>query len=67
MKLNKKRDKKILLQEEEEEREINENYLRLEYMKEECSRSDLGIWRLIEEQQEMLSVLKMKRNELFDD
>ena len=67
MKLNKKRDKKILLQEEEEEKEINENYLRLEDMREKCLGGDLSIWRLIEEQEEMLSVLKMKRNEFFDD
>ena len=57
-------EKRLRKEAEEEERELREYSLRLQYMSESCTEGDMDIWRLIEEQQEMLLVLKM-RNEEF--
>ncbi len=65
--MSRENEEKILRKEaEEEERELREYSLRLQYMSESCTEGDMDIWRLIEEQQEMLLGLKM-RNEEFSE
>lgn len=65
--MSRENEEKILRKEaEEEERELREYDRRLRYMSESCTEGDMDIWRLIEEQQEMLLGLKM-RNEEFSE
>ena len=58
--------RKLWQEEEEEQLEIREYYQRLEYMRDNCPVWDQEISGLIEEQQEMLQVLEMKKGELLD-
>ena len=41
--------------------------LRLEYMYENCTENDAEIQRLIDEQREMLDILRVRKREFADD
>ena len=59
--------KKLRREEEDEEREIHEYYLRLQYMCENCPEGDRNMRKLIEEQEEMLLILKRRKGEFFEE
>lgn len=59
--------KKFSQEEEEEEREIQEYCLSLDFMREDCVTGGEDIRVLIEEQQEMLNILFMKKREIVSD
>lgn len=59
------RHKNVQKEEEDEEREIQEYFLRLQYMCENCTEHDRDIWGLIEEQQEMLAGLRVRNSGFF--
>lgn len=59
--------RRIRKEEEEEDIEIRDHYQRLEYMRENSSVCDGEISCLIEEQQELLQALCMKKQEFLDD
>lgn len=52
--------------EDEEEREIGESYLRLEYMQENCTENDWEIQGLLDEQRALLGILRMRKREFAD-
>ncbi len=54
-------------EEEDEDREIGMYDLRLEYMYENCTENDAEIQRLIDEQREMLDILRVRKREFADD
>ena len=61
------RGRQVLREEDEEEREMEEHYLRLEYMSEDCLKCDQGIRGLIEEQEALLNILGMPKREFAND
>lgn len=61
-----KKGRQICREEEEEEREIAAYYLRLEYMHEQCSECEQGIYGLLEEQKRMLDSLGLRKKEFAD-
>lgn len=62
-----RKNKRLRREEEEEDMEISEYYQRLEYMRDSSGAQDCEIGWLIEEQQGMLNLLCMKKNEFSDN
>lgn len=56
---------RMLREEDEEDRELSEYELRLEYMLEDCTEFDRCICELIDEQRGLLNRLRMGKRELF--
>lgn len=56
---------RMLREEDEEDRELSEYELRLEYMLEDCTEFDRCICELIDEQRRLLNRLRMGKRELF--
>lgn len=54
-------------EEEDEVREIGMYDLRLGYMYENCTENDVEIQRLLDEQREMLDILRMRKREFTDE
>ncbi len=54
-------------EEENEVREIGMYDLRLGYMYENCTENDVEIQRLLDEQREMLDILRMRKREFTDE
>lgn len=61
------KSKKFRQEEEEEERKINECYVRMGYMLESCQEYDPEIYGLIEEHMGRLESLYMRKREVQDD
>lgn len=59
--------RRICREEDEEERKMEEYYLRLEYMREDCSQCDQKIRSLIEEQEALLNILGMRKREFANE
>lgn len=59
--------RQVIREENDEDREIEEHYLRLEYMHENCMENDRDIQGLLEEQRELLNILRMKKGEFADN
>ncbi len=58
--------KRFRQEEEEEEKEIWESFRRLAYMLEYCQGDDTEICRLVEEQQDRLNVLYVRKGEFLE-
>ncbi len=56
---------RMLREEDEEDRELSEYELRLEYMLEDCTEFDRCICELIDEQRGLLNRLRLGKRELF--
>lgn len=59
--------RRICREEDEEERKMEEYYLRLEYMREDCLQCDQKIRGLIEEQEALLNILGMRKREFANE
>ena len=56
---------RMLREEDEEDRELSEYELRLEYLLEDCTEFDRCICELIDEQRGLLNRLRLGKRELF--
>lgn len=57
--------RRMLREEDEEDRELSECELRLEYMLEDCTEFERCVYELIDEQRELLNRLRMRKSELL--